>query len=110
MTDHVSGSESQGQEEVKLSPLIVRVFAFVLVLGLLLFGLSGRLDWVQGWAWLIANLIALLIGVIVVPKDPEMLHERTTMKQDAKNWDKVIATILSVCTPLGLIIPAALLW
>ncbi len=86
-------------------PVIV---AYVVVLGAILFGLSGHLDWGLGWAYLGTYVTIIVIGLLAVPLDRAYVEERTQLKADVKTWDKLLAAVGSLVHPLGLLIVAAL--
>jgi protein-S-isoprenylcysteine O-methyltransferase Ste14 len=59
--------------------------------GALLFGAAGRLDWVMGWV--VVGVYAVWVGalaVILIPRHPELLAERTGPKKGTKSWDTVL--------------------
>lgn len=101
--------ESHAKENVtgnaEISRGIVRWLAqtvlFVLLVGACLFLSSGRLDWVMAWA-LIGLLVATqgLLAIVLVSNSPELLEERSRMKEGAKRWDRVLAPLVAVFGPL----------
>jgi protein-S-isoprenylcysteine O-methyltransferase Ste14 len=48
------------------------------------------------------------VGVLVVPLDPELVEERTQIKEGVKDWDKRITVVGSVLYPLAILIVAGL--
>ncbi len=103
---------------------VAAVLSVYLALGVVLFGLAGRLDWLMGWV-----LIVLLLGVAVLNalwagrKHPDLLAERAVGVKAAKAWDRVLAPLvgvggyLLVCVVAGLdqrfgwsSVPALLTW
>lgn len=76
---------------------IFQVFGFFLVFGALLFGLAGRLDWWEAWAFIALYLAGILTnGLWSMRHNPEMLNERGRIGKNAKGWDKVIGLIYMV--------------
>jgi protein-S-isoprenylcysteine O-methyltransferase Ste14 len=76
---------------------IVRVFAAIVLIGMLLFTSAGRLDWKEGWIYVggwLATFSMLLISL--TRSDPELLNERGERTANTKSWDKVLLTIYSV--------------
>jgi protein-S-isoprenylcysteine O-methyltransferase Ste14 len=71
--------------------LIVSTVIYIAVIGGLLFGSAGRLDWPMAWAYLViltASTIALLaLG------DREMLLLRSHKEKGAKTWDPFLAGV-----------------
>jgi protein-S-isoprenylcysteine O-methyltransferase Ste14 len=81
---------------------------FVLILTAILFIAAGSWDWVMGWLYMAMYACVTVIGVLVVPLDPELVDERTQIKAGVKEWDKYIAAIGSVLYPLMILIVAGL--
>jgi protein-S-isoprenylcysteine O-methyltransferase Ste14 len=70
---------------------IVRETMGVVMLALMLFLAAGTLNWIAGWAmviimagWVIAT------AIVVIPRYPELLAERTGPKKGAKKWDTAL--------------------
>jgi protein-S-isoprenylcysteine O-methyltransferase Ste14 len=82
--------------------------AFVLILAAILLIAAGRLDWVMGWVYMAMYACVTIIAVLVVPLDPELIEERTRIKEGVKEWDKRITVIGSVLYPLAILIVAGL--
>jgi protein-S-isoprenylcysteine O-methyltransferase Ste14 len=75
--------------------------------GVILFGLSGRLDWAMGWAlviimagWIIAT------GLAIVPRYPMLLADRVHPPKGAKTWDTALMGIVGVLGLAGYIVAA----
>ncbi len=69
----------------------------VLGQAVVLFLSAGRWDWVMGWAFVV--ITALWVGataLVVIPRNPELLAERTGPRKDAKAWDSVIMSIVGL--------------
>lgn len=83
---------------------------FTLVLAASLFLSSGRLDWVMAWAYLGVFLAGqIVIGLILVPNNPELVAERTQIERDtARGWDRPLTGIVSLFGPVGTLIVAGL--
>lgn len=88
--------------------LLLRWIVMTILLAGMLFISAGRLDWWMGWAYLAAYCGFLLISALVIPVEQELAEERTTVKQDAKRWDVVIVTLLSLIGALVMPIVAGL--
>jgi protein-S-isoprenylcysteine O-methyltransferase Ste14 len=99
-------------EDTSPQQLRVRIFIrfglFIVVMGLLLFGVAGTADWPMGWSFLVGYGAVVLISAVVVPIDAAYAEERTTMKDDVKQWDKYLAGIPSLLFPWALLIVAGL--
>ena len=70
---------------------IVRETMGVVMLAVLLFLAAGTLSWIAGWAMVIvmAGWVAAT-AIVVMPRYPELLAERTGPKKGAKTWDTAL--------------------
>jgi protein-S-isoprenylcysteine O-methyltransferase Ste14 len=76
---------------------LIREIVGSLFTAAILFGVSGRLDWVMGW--LLVGVYAIwtaATAVILFPTHPEMLAERSGPKAGTKKWDMVILSVVGV--------------
>lgn len=74
----------------------------------ILFGTSGKLDWVWGWLYVASYLVIVVFNaVILLPRHSELIAERGRMKKDAKSWDKMISIPLTILS-LGVWVVAGL--
>jgi protein-S-isoprenylcysteine O-methyltransferase Ste14 len=63
----------------------------------ILFGVSGRLDWVMGWVLVGVYVIwTAATALTVIPTNPEMLSERSRPKEGTKGWDMAIISVAGV--------------
>jgi protein-S-isoprenylcysteine O-methyltransferase Ste14 len=76
---------------------IFTVLGTLVLYGLILFGASGRLNWVQAWIFLAIYLVGITLnGLTSIRKNPEMINERGRMGVNTKSWDKLIGLIYIV--------------
>lgn len=76
---------------------VVRVVTGVVVCIALLFLPAGRLDWLEGWAFLVFYLAYVLaLWAWVLRNDPELMRERTGVAENVENWDKAIIRVHTV--------------
>lgn len=70
------------REALKLGP------AFGIPIALL-FGVSGRWDWIAGWVYLGILALGVAAAMLVIARfQPELLEERRTHWRDGKPWDR----------------------
>jgi protein-S-isoprenylcysteine O-methyltransferase Ste14 len=91
---------------------ILKRFVQVAVIALLYAGLlflsAGRLDWIAAWVYL--AVYAIVIGInslILIPRNPDLLAERASPKENVKGWDKQISALSGVAS-LGALVVAGL--
>jgi protein-S-isoprenylcysteine O-methyltransferase Ste14 len=106
MSNDPDGSDRA--RESSLPRILLRLMAFVLVLAAILFIAAGRWSWVMGWIYMAVYACVTVIAVLVVPLDPDLIAERTQIKEGVKEWDKRITVIGSVLYPLAILIVAGL--
>ncbi len=69
----------------------------IAVVGLLLFGIAGRLDWRAGWASLAVILIeAAAVWYVVMRIHPSLLAERFWGRAGVKPWDNAIVLAIKL--------------
>lgn len=83
---------------------------FTLIFGASLFISSGQLGWAMAWAYLVVFVAGqAIVGLILVPGNPELAAERAQFKRDAPyNWDRPLTGIVSLFGPLATLIVAGL--
>ena len=80
-----------------MGPLAVKSVLSLVLFATLGFGLAGRLDWVQGWAFLLVFLgyVGALAGCLA-RRDPELLQERNRAAENVEPWDRIVMGSYSV--------------
>lgn len=62
---------------------------------------AGRWKWGAGWLYVIIFLaFDLATALVVIPRDPTLLIERSRVHPDVKPWDKVIMPLVAGLLPL----------
>ncbi|MDH5174368.1 MAG: isoprenylcysteine carboxylmethyltransferase family protein [Elusimicrobiota bacterium] len=62
----------------------------------MLFISSGRLDWVMAWVYIGVNVgIVVINALIILPKNPELIAERGQIKENTKDWDRVLIKLFT---------------
>jgi protein-S-isoprenylcysteine O-methyltransferase Ste14 len=81
----------------------------MVVFGTILFVSAGRLGWAMGWAYLGLNaLTQILSGIVLIPRQPDMLSERTRVRSGTKGWDRFLAPAITIVGTLAVIVTAGL--
>jgi protein-S-isoprenylcysteine O-methyltransferase Ste14 len=70
------------------------------------FLLAGRWDWLMGWVFVgvFFALGPLVSGLVLIPRQPELVLGRLKKHRPVKPWDKALYPLLSVGTIVGLLI------
>jgi protein-S-isoprenylcysteine O-methyltransferase Ste14 len=89
---------------------LLQTLIFVFLFGLSLFISYGQWDWPMAWAYLgIFTLSHIIIGIFLVPTNPELVAERTQLKASPKaQWDRPLVGIATVFGPVSMLIVAGL--
>jgi protein-S-isoprenylcysteine O-methyltransferase Ste14 len=69
----------------------------LVVLGVILFGAAGTLDWPQAWIYLaLTAVMSFGLGAWLARHDPALLAERlgSLIQRDQKRWDKILMVVM----------------
>jgi protein-S-isoprenylcysteine O-methyltransferase Ste14 len=81
----------------------------LVVFGAILFLAAGRLDWLAGWAYLGMNALTQAVSALVlIPRRPDMLAERSRVREGTKGWDRFLAPAIVIVGALAVLITAGL--
>ncbi len=81
---------------------VLQIAVQFLLIAVLLFIPSGRLDWVWAWAYIGVFVVIVAINALTLfSRNPELIAERGQPKENTKSWDRWIGLFLAVFT-LGL--------
>src|SRR5512141_160783 len=84
------------------------IFATVTA-GILLFLASGKLNWVGGWVFFGLNLfIQLLSALVLIPRRPDLIEERSKVREGTKSWDRLFAPAIMLAGTVAVIVIAGL--
>jgi len=103
--------EKQGSPPGIMRQIYMRFGAYVVFLLVILFGVSGRLDWIHAWVYL-ALVAAFMImrANSLTGEDEDMLLERMRAfrKENIQSWDKVLAPLVAVAGPVAILLACAM--
>ncbi|MEI6764640.1 MAG: isoprenylcysteine carboxylmethyltransferase family protein [Bacteroidota bacterium] len=75
---------------MKSSSLIIKNLAGTLLFFSVLFFSAGRIDYWQGWIYVIIGLLMLVLNYTILRIDAELMNERSRPGEGAKQWDKLL--------------------
>jgi protein-S-isoprenylcysteine O-methyltransferase Ste14 len=88
---------------------VTQILVMTLITGIVLFLTAGRINWIGGWAFLGLNLLTQVISaIILIPRQPDMLAERTQAGSNTKRWDRFFAPAITIFGTFAIIITAGL--
>ncbi len=102
--------ESGGQKIITVRQ-VVRTILFLVVFCGFLFLPAGKIDWREGWAYLIVGVGTLIMGRIhLALVHPDLIRERASYdeKSDVKPWDRWLMPLVAVIGPLATLVVAGL--
>jgi protein-S-isoprenylcysteine O-methyltransferase Ste14 len=70
------------------------------ILGGLLFGIAGRVDWPAAWLAMLLFTCQVLSGWLLFRKNPELFKERLTTASNVPRWDLLIARGNRILEPI----------
>jgi protein-S-isoprenylcysteine O-methyltransferase Ste14 len=88
---------------LELGRWTIKTLIFWAIAAACLFLGAGQLDWSRGWAYLgVYGLIQILNAAVLLPTSPELLVERSKMREGTKAWDKWLASAVALFGPLAI--------
>ncbi len=91
--------------------VLVQLVGYFVLVGALLFGVSGQLDWTMAWVYLFVLTMGSSVNIYyVVRVHPGLVAERMkfTKAEGIKSWDKVLSPIMAFVGPMVVLIVTAL--
>jgi len=70
--------------------LLMKGFVTNLVFSAILFICAGRINYIQGWIFLSANILSTLMNYFTIHKNSELINERSKPGEGIKSWDKLL--------------------
>jgi protein-S-isoprenylcysteine O-methyltransferase Ste14 len=92
-------SDIMGKARKRMLQVVIQY----IVIALILFLTSGKLNWIWAWAYMSVNVIILAINSMVI--SPELMAERGEIKENVEPWDRTVALIGSIFTLVMIILP-----
>jgi protein-S-isoprenylcysteine O-methyltransferase Ste14 len=87
----------------------LQIIIMTAITGFILFLAAGRLNWVGGWAFLGMNIFTqLLSAFILIPRQPDLLNERSHSQANTKSWDRFFSPAITIFGTLAIIVVAGL--
>lgn len=86
----------------------VKNLVYVVLAGLALLGVSGRVGWPAGWAYLgFLTVYLTTLGALLYRWHPGLLTERSGVQEGSERWDLPLASLSAIWLPVGLYVVAA---
>ena len=89
---------------------LLQTLIFIVIFGSSLFLSSGQWGWMMAWAYLgLLILSQLIVGIFLVPNNPELVAERTQVKASPEaQWDRPLVGTATIFGPVAMLIVAGL--
>ena len=101
-----AGSAASVESAAQRQPPIALSFLKFGVMGLfqasVLRFVSGRADWSRAWIYVGFTMVFMVFGGIVLARlSPDLLAERSKVRQGTKTWDKWLVLYVALVGPVG---------
>jgi protein-S-isoprenylcysteine O-methyltransferase Ste14 len=88
---------------------LIRAAVLTLIMAASLFVPAGRLDWTMAWLYIGVFVAGRgITGLVLIPSNPELVAERTQLKADKRDLDRVLAGIIFLYGPVSTWVVAGL--
>ena len=99
-------------EQKGISPGILRRFVQLLILiilqAVILFGAAGRMDYSEGWAYMLQYVgFIVLNAIVLLPGDKGLIEERGRILENTRGWDRLVSAFYALFG-IGMLLVAAL--
>jgi protein-S-isoprenylcysteine O-methyltransferase Ste14 len=86
-----------------------QMISALFIFGAILFIAVGRLNWIEGWVYLGMNaLTQVLSAIVLIPRRPDMLAERSKVREGTKDWDRFLVPAIIIVGTLAVLVTAGL--
>lgn len=85
---------------------LAKVGVVIVVLGITLFWSAGRTNWTMGWVYILCTTAMTAISSLMI--DPDLLEERSTIREGANKGDILLALVMARLGPLATLLVAGL--
>lgn len=88
---------------------VLKTFVLLAIFAAGLFLSAGKWDWSIGW-WFIAMMavVQVLNALVLIPIHPDLIIERSKLREGTKPWDMVLSPATALIGPLLVVITAGL--
>lgn len=83
---------------------LFRTLITSIVFSLLLFISAGKINYLQGWLFLVINITTGLINFWTIRNDEELMNERSKIGDNTKSWDKKILGISALVYVVNIVV------
>lgn len=105
MTNQMKQNSSWLDIRKRVLKRVLQISVQIILFAVILFVSAGRIDWLWAWTYLCLFVLVVIINAFILP--PDLVAERGQLKENIKNWDKVITTI-NIFPALGMLVVAGL--
>ena len=69
---------------------VLNAFISSFLFSIVLFISAGRIDYLEGWIYLLTSFITTVMNVLTIRTDDELMRERSRPGEGTKSWDKLL--------------------
>ena len=111
MKGHNNNNNPSTSDEVRrgVRKRLFQVLVLLVIMAVVLFSAAGDLRWPMAWLYFgIYFLLLVANSAILLRKSPEVVAERSQIKEGSQSWDKLPAFIVGLVGPLAILLVAGL--
>lgn len=105
-TDHTMDEPGVSATKLGVRRALIKIGVFAVFFAALLFGSAGTFDWPMAWAYLALLCFGTLLAMSRI--SPDLIAERSKLQAGTKSWDKLLATLVALVGPVGIVVVAGL--
>lgn len=83
---------------------LIKTLLTSIIFSIIIFIAAGKIDYFQGWLFLITNVISGVMNFWTIRNDEALMAERSNIGENAKGWDKRILGISSLVYLLNVVL------
>lgn len=83
---------------------LIKTVITSLIFPVILFLSAWKIDYFQGYIFLLANLFTALMNFWTIKNDAELMSERSKVGKDSKSWDKLILGLSGITYLISVVI------
>jgi len=83
---------------------LIKGFVTNIVFTAILFVCAGKVDYIQGWIFLAANIFSTFMNYFTIRNNSELMNERSQVGEGVKSWDKLLLGLSAITYIITIVI------
>ena len=76
--------------------LLIKGLITNIIFTVILFVCAGRIDYTQGWIFLLGNVFTTFMNFFTIRNNSELIYERSKIGEGPKSWDKLLLGLSAI--------------